>query len=373
MSSYEIVGIDVAARTLKAIGEQVRLSSEYKNSVAGRKALVAALARSKRPVRVVLEATGIYFLDVACDLVAAGIEVMVLNPKASHHFAEAMMQRRKDDPVDAAMLGEYGRRMDFVPWTPPAPKLLALRAIAREIGALGKAITAAKNRRHAVKATLLGAAVVRRALERQVAMNEKLVKALLAEAVKQIKTDAELKRLFELTDSIPGFAAKSVVGVMAELVVLPPMKARQWVAQAGLDVREETSGSSVRRKPRISKRGNKRLRVALHHPAMTAARCCPEAKAFCDRLIARGKTPLQATVALMRKLLHAIHAMWRNNEEFNAEKLFAPASAAPTHVHPFVRSRATIPSSRPAARTSSARSGGQGGPKAPAEGGAQRP
>lgn len=325
MSSYEIVGIDVAARTLKAIGEHVSLASEYKNSPPGREALVAALRRSKQGVRVVLEATGIYFLDIACDLAAAGIEVMVLNPKASHHFAEAMMQRRKDDPVDAAMLREYGRRMDFVPWTPPAPKLLALRAISREIAALGKAVAAAKNREHAVTATALGAAVVRRALERQMAMNEKLIKELVAEAVKQIKADAQLKRLFELTDSIPGFAAKSVVSVMAELVVLPPMKAKQWVAQAGLDVREETSGSSVQRKPRISKRGNKRLRVALYYPAMTAARRCRKAKAFCDRLIARGKTPLQATVALMRKLLHAIHAMWRNNETFNAEKLFATA------------------------------------------------
>jgi transposase len=325
MSSYEVVGIDVAARTLKAIGEQVVLASQYQNSRPGRERLVAALRRSKRPVRVVLEATGIYFLDIACELVTAGLEVMVLNPKASHHFAEAMMQRRKDDPVDAAMLREYGRRMDFVPWTPPAPKLLAVRALSREIAALGKAVVAAKNRGHAVTASEHGSAVVRRALKRQIAMNEKLITELVAEAVKQIKADAKLKRLFELTDSIPGFATKSVVSVMGELVVLPPMKAKQWVAQAGLDVREETSGSSVQRKPRISKRGNKRLRVALHYPAMTAARCCREAKAFHERLVARGKTPLQATVALMRKLLHAIHAMWRNNEEFDAKKLFAIA------------------------------------------------
>jgi transposase len=325
MSSYETVGIDVGARRLTASGEEVVLASEYENTASGRKALVAALARSKRPVRAVLEATGIYFLDVACDLVAAGIEVMVVNPKVAHHFAEAMLQRRKDDPVDAAMLGEYGRRMDFVPWTPPAPKLFALRAISREIGALGKALTAAKNRRHAVDSTALGAAVVRRALDRQIALNETLVEELLATAVEQIKGDAELKRRFDRTDSIPGFAAKAVVCVMGELVVLPPMKAAQWVAQAGLDVREEASGSSVQRKPRISKRGNKRLREALFYPAMTAARCCPEAEAFCNRLVARGKTKLQATVALMRKLLHAIHALWRNNETFNAKKLFAPA------------------------------------------------
>jgi len=325
MSSYEIVGIDVAARSLSAIGETVTLAAAYKNDAAGRGALVKALSRSKCRVRVVLEATGIYFLDVACALVSAGIAVMVLNPKAAHHFAEAMMQRRKDDPVDAAMLREYGRRMDFVAWTPPAPKLFALRAISREIGALVKATTAAKNREHAVNATALGTATVRRALERQIALNETLIDELLAAAMAEIKADAELKRLFDLTDSIPGFAAKSAIGVIGELVVLPPMKAKQWVAQAGLDVREEKSGSSVQRKPRISKRGNKRLRETLFFAAMTTARCCPEAAAFHDRLVTQGKTPLQATIALMRKLLHAIHAMWRNNETFHAEKLFAAA------------------------------------------------
>jgi transposase len=323
MSSHEIVGIDVAARTLAASGEQVALRPEYENTAAGRGALIKALSRSKRPVRVVLEATGIYFLDLACELVAAGCETMVVNPKAAHHFAEAVLQRRKDDPVDAAMLRDYGRRMDFVPWAPPRPELFAFRALAREAQAQTKAVAATKNRLHALGATRLTPARLIRALERQVAQAEALIDELVAAALKLIEGDGELKRKLAHTDSAPGFAAKGAVLVMAELLVLPPMAARQWVAQAGLDVREERSGTSVARRPRISKRGNKRLREALFYPALTAARCCPEARAFVDRLVARGKTKLQAIVALMRKLLHAIHAMWRNDEDFNAKKLFA--------------------------------------------------
>jgi transposase len=65
MSSHEIVGIDVAARQLVAVGKTVALAAAYENTPAGRSALAAALRRSKRPVRVVLEATGIYFLDLA--------------------------------------------------------------------------------------------------------------------------------------------------------------------------------------------------------------------------------------------------------------------------------------------------------------------
>ena len=325
MSSHQIVGIDVAARKLVAVGEAVALAAAYDNTAAGRSELVVALRRSQRPARAVLEATGIYFLDLACDLVAAGIAVMVVNPRATHHFAEAILQRRKTDPVDAAMLREYGRRMDFVPWQPPRPELFGFRALTREVQALSKAVAAAKNRRHAITATRLAPAALIRALEQQLAQHQALIDDLVAAALAQTEADPELARLFAGTDSAPGFAAKAAVRVIGELAVLPPMTARQWVAQAGLDVREEASGTSLARKPRLSKRGNKRLRQALFYPALTAARCCPAATAFVERLVAHGKTRLQAIVALMGKLLHALHAMWRHDEDFDAEKLFSQA------------------------------------------------
>lgn len=323
MSSHAIVGVDVAAKTLSVAGGALPLLPVYANSAAGQSALIKALRRDRQPVRVVLEATGIYFLDLACRLAEAGIEVMVLNPRIAHHFAEAVLQRRKDDPVDAAMLRHYGERMPFEPWTPPAKNRFALRAIAREIEAQTKAAAAAKNRLHALQATDLTPRSLIRVLERQIAQADALIAKLVASAVKLVKADAELARKYARLDSAPGFAAKGTVEVMAELVVLPPMSATRWVAQAGLDVREIRSGTSLERRPRISKRGNRRLREALFYPALSAARCCPEAAAFTQRLIARGKTPLQAQVALMRKLLHAIHAMWQNDEDFNAKKLFA--------------------------------------------------
>lgn len=325
MSSHEIVGIDVAARKLVASGERTGLAAAYDNTSAGRSQLITDLRRSRRAVRVVLEATGIYFLDLACELVAAGIAVMVVNPKATHHFAEAILQRRKNDPVDAAMLREFGQRMDFAPWQPPRPELLAFRALTREVQALSKAVTAAKNRLHAVTATQLAPKTLICALERQIAYNQALIDELVAAALAQTESDPELARLVARTDSAPGFAAKAAVVVVGELAVLPPMTARQWVAQAGLDVREECSGTSLARRPRLSKRGNKRLREALFYPALTAARCCPAATAFVERLVAGGKTRLQAIAALMRKLLHALHAMWRHDEDFDASKLFVQA------------------------------------------------
>lgn len=209
MSSHEIVGIDVAARKLMAIGERAVLAGGYENT--GRSRLIKALRRSPLPVRVV-EATGIYFLDLACELAAAGIAVMVVNPRATHHFAEAILQRRKDDPVDAAMLREFGRRMDFVAWQPPRRELFAFRALAREAQALSKAVTAAKNRLHAVTATRLAPDTLIGALERQIAQNQALVDELIAAALAQGAAVPELARLVARTDSAPGFAAKAAVG-----------------------------------------------------------------------------------------------------------------------------------------------------------------
>ena len=57
----------------------------------------------------------------------------------------------------------------------------------------------------------------------------------------------------------------------------------------------------------------------------SGAPCSLPGAGFVDRLVAAGKTRLQAIVALMRKLLHGLHAMWRNDEDFNSQKLFAPA------------------------------------------------
>jgi transposase len=325
MSSHEVVGIDVGAREFVVVSDSLPSPARYENTAAGHHDLIDALRRSPRPVRVVLEATGIYFLDLACALAAAEITVMVVNPKAAHHFAEAVLQRRKDDPVDAALLREFGRRMDVLPWSPPAPQRFALRALAREVDAQGQALTAVKCRRHALAATALAPAALLALLDRQIAEAEAAIEQLIALARQQIAADAELERLFARIDSVPGFGTKATVLSLAELAILPPMSARQWVAQAGLDVREERSGTSVQRRPRISRRGNARLRRALFYPALTAARCCPEAAAFVARLVARGKTRLQAIVALMRKLLHALHALWRNDEAFDAKKLFAPA------------------------------------------------
>jgi transposase len=100
------------------------------------------------------------------------------------------------------------------------------------------------------------------------------------------------------------------------------MDVRQWVAYAGLDPRPYRSGTSVRKTPRISKVGSAFIRRSLYMPALTAIRSNEAVQAFYQRLIGRGKMKMKVVVAVMRKLLHAIYGVFKNNTPFQAEKCF---------------------------------------------------
>jgi len=101
------------------------------------------------------------------------------------------------------------------------------------------------------------------------------------------------------------------------------MTARQWVAHAGLDPRPYESGSSVLKRTRISKTGNKHFRAALFMPAMTSVQFEPRIAAFYQMMLSRNKKPMEANIAVMRKLIHAIHGMWHRDRDLNGEKFYA--------------------------------------------------
>jgi transposase len=101
------------------------------------------------------------------------------------------------------------------------------------------------------------------------------------------------------------------------------MTARQWVAHAGLDPRHHQSGTSIHKPARISLAGNRYLRAALFMPALVATQHDPHIPAFYQKLVDRGKTnKMQAIVAVMRKLLHALHGMLRTDSDFVGEKFY---------------------------------------------------
>ena len=320
-------GIDVSAATLAVAVQQEGLERfehhEFANTCAGHKKLTAWLLRHSRTVRVSLEATGIYSQDLALALDAAeGIEVAVLNPQQVHQFARSM-KRSKTDKADAMALAEYSRRMPFVPWRRPSLAALRLRAISRLIASLREDHSRLRSRLHAARASAATPDCVVKLLKDAMAQLQKSRLKLVREAMAVIAQDTELQRKFELLKSVKGIAETSAVQLLGELPGMDPaMSVRQWVAHSGLDPQHRSSGTSVHPPSRISRRGNRHLRLALYMPALVASRFDPHMKVFYNQLKARHKASLQALVALQRKMLHAIYGCFKSNTPYNGATLF---------------------------------------------------
>jgi transposase len=251
---------------------------------------------------------------------------MLIPPRAAKDFAGALKHRSKTDALDARVLLEYVKRMEFRPWQPPGPERLALQAIARRISALTKTRAQERNRLHASSRQGHSSAV-RRDLETHIRYLDKRIENLKKQAGKLIDKSTELSRALQRLTSVRGIAETSAILILAEISLLPEeMTARQWVAHAGLDPRHVQSGSSVQRPARISRAGNRYLRTALYMPALVAIRFEPYVRAFYQKLVAAGKAPMQANLAVMRKLLHSIHAMLAYDSPFQGEKFYPLAT-----------------------------------------------
>lgn len=333
MNTWKSVGIDISARKadfhIKTLQGKARQGS-VENTLQGHQRLLRILARGKGPVRVCLEATGVYGLDLAVALARhPQVKLGVVNPRQAKRFADALQRRSKTDAIDASVLCTYAERMDFEAWKPPSTAAMQLRALGRRLHQLTQMKIQEKNRLHAASSTE-ELAILRKPIERSIEALESEVDEIQRLAVEIVDADSKLREAYGRLCSIRGIAQRSALKILGEISVLPDdMTNRQWVAHAGLDPRHHESGSSVRYKPRISKQGNRYLRAALYMPAHTAARFEPAVRSFYDRLLGRGKAKMVAKVAVMRKLLHAIHGMLRYDQDFDGKRFLGANESRP--------------------------------------------
>ena len=72
-------------------------------------------------------------------------------------------------------------------------------------------------------------------------------------------------------------------------------------------------------------------RAGLYLPALTARRHIAAYAALADRLTAKGRKPLQAIAAIMRKLLLLAATLLRTGKPYNPAHLAHAAAPAPAH------------------------------------------
>ena len=320
-TATSFVGIDVSKGRLDAclLGpEGPAREAAFPNDPHGHAALLAWADRhaAGTGLHFCLEATGPYSDPPATALADAGRLVSVANPARVKAHAAAGGQGNKTDPADARAIAEFARDRNPPAWQPPAPEVRALQGLVRRRDDLRE--MAARDKGRLDSPALTRAA--RQSVERAVKFLEREADRMQAQADALIAAAPALQADRDLLASIPGVGTQTASTVLAEL---PPAErlpsAQSAAAYAGLAPREFRSGSSVRKRTRLSKAGNARLRRALYLPTLTAIRFNPLLRGFFGRLVAAGKPKMRAVGACMRKLLMVCYGVLKNRAPFDPD------------------------------------------------------
>lgn len=337
------VGIDVSARTLDIAIVTDESTQLYKvdNKPEGYKDIVKRLAGQN--VRICLEATGFYSLDLANALHVAQLPCMVVNPRAARHFLNAITQRAKTDPIDAKGLAQYARSMKFRPWVPPDPARRVLCLLGRRREDLVAQITAESNRLEGMMATRESPAIILDDIKAQMEFLKGRLQKMEEEMMRVVEADPDLREVYNAISGIKGIKEKAGLSLLGELLLLPEdMTGSEVVAHAGLDPRTRRSGTSVRGAPTISRNGNPRLRSTMYMVALVATQHEPAVRAkYLDLVERRGKPKKLSLVAIMRKLLLTVWSLIKSRQKWDGIKF--GAVPAPGVAKDAARSQKTAP------------------------------
>lgn len=237
----------------------------------------------------------------------------IINPKRSLDFGRSLGVRDKTDPIDAAILALFG--VTFRPKPTPAPPQTyrQLRDLCRLRESLQTQMFALQNNLRDNDDRLAC-----QSLSRLIQQLQKEIKRLEQEAQRLIKADPALRRDFALLDSIKGIGFITAWILLAELGDLRQYSRTQIVARVGLYARQYQSGKSVWRKPRLVKGGGALVRKALYNAARSILNSKNNTlRTYADRLIERGKKPMDCLTAIMRKLLLIARSVLIQGENYD--------------------------------------------------------
>lgn len=292
-------GIDVAKDSL-ALDFQGRTYT-LANDAKGHSRLLRILGAA-RNVHVILEATGGYEQPSVRVLHNAAIALSVLEPSRVRAFARAKGLRAKTDPIDAAVLRLFGEALAPRPTAAPTAGQQQLAGMVTRRRQLIELATSESNRaaHYCDPLARSQAANLLRLLRRQIDQCEKAIATL-------IKGDPEMAVRAERLQQVPGVGAIVAATLIAEMPELGTLRDQGAAALAGVAPYNCDSGPFVGSR-RIGG-GRASVRCALYMAALSASRHDPILKDFHHRLIAKGKKPLVALTAVMRKLIVLLNRM----------------------------------------------------------------
>lgn len=314
----------------------VKARSNFPNNQRGFQSLLAWATKNAKlslPVIYLMEATGIYYEQLAWYLHRNGCNASVVLPNKAKKYKEALGLKSKTDRIDARGLAQMACEQCFTAWKPLSDSLYIMRMITRQIQSLCEQSTAVSNQLHALQHGMLRDKAIEKMLSRQIALLQKHKAKLKTRLRLIINSDKVLSPKFEKICKIKGLGWDSLAVIVAETNGFASFEnSPQLVSYAGYDVVANESGKH-KGKTKISKKGNSRIRRCLYFPALNMIKYdVGTFKSFYTRIYERSKIKMKAYTAVQKKLLIIIYSLWKSDEAFidRQEKISGDAEPAPS-------------------------------------------
>ena len=324
-----VTGIDVAKKELVVcLGKvyadltiELCAHKTFINDAKGFDALVLwarKYAGEQGLVRYVMEATGVYHEPLAYFLDGRSYEVSIIMPNKISNYMRTLDIKTITDKTASEAIARFGleRKLDL--WKKPKEVYKKLKQLVRERDQIVVERTAIKNQLHAEESEAWPNERTIERLKERITILDKQEKEVNRDMDDFASKDTEAKGSVKLLCSIPGVGKLTAITVLAETNGFDQIRNRRQLASyAGFDIKEKQSGTSVRGKARISKRGNKYLRKAMFLPAMAAIRTDERARAIFTRLVSKHGIKMKAAVAVQRKLLEMCFTIFKTKTKYD--------------------------------------------------------
>lgn len=325
----QVLGVDVAQKELVvSLGRvfndfsiEIYAYNVFKNTPKGMNDLlkwVVKLTLEDKPLLFVMEATGVYHEKFAYFLADNGCKLSVVLPNKISNYMRTLDIKTVTDKSCSDAIARFGLERKLTEWKKPNAIYKTLKQLTRERDQIVAARSVVKNQLHAEQSE---AYPVKSTIKRC----HELIKFLNKQEA-QIKTELEEVKDQEIKDKIKKITTIPGVGILTATIVLAETNGfeliknkKQLTSYAGLDVKEKQSGTSVKGKPRISKKGNSSIRKAMHFPALSAVKHDEGYKEIYSRLVSKNGIKMKGIVAVQRKLLELIYVVYKNDTIYDKE------------------------------------------------------
>ncbi|MGZ8517981.1 MAG: IS110 family RNA-guided transposase [Chitinophagaceae bacterium] len=328
-----VVGIDVAQLELvvslgvmfEDLNHQIGKAKTFTNNSKGFNALMAWVKKNvddEANLRFVMEATGVYHEKLAYFLDDRKYSISVVLPNKISNYFRTLEVKTINDQTAAMAITRFGLERKLDNWVRPRPVYRTLRQLTRERNQIIDQRTMSMNHLHAEQSEADPSADSIERIKDRIRFLKQQEKEVIADIKAVIKRDEQLKEDMTVMTSVVGIADLTAATVLGELNGYELIRNKRQVASyAGYDIIEKKSGTSVRGKTKISKRGNKQLRKAMYMPALTAIRHDPRCKEIYARLISRHGIKMKAVTAIQRRLLEMMYTVFKTRQPYDKNYL----------------------------------------------------